>query len=187
MQIDDQIWKTYKTINQSPVVAPVEAWVKCSKDASLRIWTALSLQHTWKNTNNVQTRRTDMLSAILLYTEIWPGGLGKRTFHIRTYCPYIESKIFNMADEVVEFCWKVSKNMPLVVMCGYPCSGKSKRAHELKNHLENSRGKTVHLAGDECISLERNVVYAGEACMVQFLLLPSPPTPGHDWGVHVMQ
>ncbi|KAJ7393770.1 kti12, chromatin associated [Desmophyllum pertusum] len=53
--------------------------------------------------------------------------------------------------------------MPLVVMCGYPCSGKSKRAHELKNHLENSRGKTVHLAGDECISLERNVVYAASS------------------------
>lgn len=51
--------------------------------------------------------------------------------------------------------------MPLVVMCGYPSSGKSKRAEELKNHLENSRGKTVHLAGDESVNLERNVVYAG--------------------------
>lgn len=55
----------------------------------------------------------------------------------------------------------VSNKMPLVVMCGYPSSGKSKRAEELKNHLENSRGKTVHLAGDETINLERNEVYAG--------------------------
>ncbi|KAL9985762.1 hypothetical protein ACROYT_G008203 [Oculina patagonica] len=53
--------------------------------------------------------------------------------------------------------------MPLVVMCGYPSSGKSKRAEELKNHLENSRGKTVHLAGDESINLERNVVYAASS------------------------
>ena len=51
--------------------------------------------------------------------------------------------------------------MPLVVMCGYPCSGKSKRAQELKNYFENSRGKTVHLTGDDSISLDRNVVYAG--------------------------
>ena len=51
--------------------------------------------------------------------------------------------------------------MPLVVMCGYPCSGKSKRAEELKNYLENSSGKTVHLAGDESLNLERNTVYAG--------------------------
>lgn len=51
--------------------------------------------------------------------------------------------------------------MPLVVMCGYPCSGKSKRAKELKNHFEVSRGKTVHLAGDESLNLERNAVYSG--------------------------
>lgn len=51
--------------------------------------------------------------------------------------------------------------MPLVVMCGYPCSGKSKRAKELKNHFEVSGGKTVHLAGDESLNLERNAVYSG--------------------------
>ncbi|XP_073240983.1 protein KTI12 homolog isoform X1 [Porites lutea] len=53
--------------------------------------------------------------------------------------------------------------MPLVVMCGYPCSGKSKRAKELKNHFEVSRGKTVHLAGDESLNLERNAVYSVSA------------------------
>jgi len=45
-------------------------------------------------------------------------------------------------------------------MSGYPCSGKTKRAEELKNYLENSRGKIVHLASDENLSLERNTVYA---------------------------
>lgn len=49
--------------------------------------------------------------------------------------------------------------MPLIIMCGFPCSGKSKRAHELKNYLEN-RGKTVHLAGDDSNSLDRNGVYS---------------------------
>ena len=51
--------------------------------------------------------------------------------------------------------------MPLVIMSGYPCSGKSKRAEELKSYLENSKGKTVHMAGDDSIDLERNVIYAG--------------------------
>ena len=46
-------------------------------------------------------------------------------------------------------------------MSGYPCSGKSKRAEELKSYLENSKGKTVHMAGDDSIDLERNVIYAG--------------------------
>lgn len=61
--------KTYKTINQSPVVAPVEAWVKCSNDASFRILTALSLQQKWQSTNNAHTRRKDALSAILLHAN----------------------------------------------------------------------------------------------------------------------
>ena len=50
--------------------------------------------------------------------------------------------------------------MPLIIMCGFPCSGKSKRAQELRNYLEN-RGKTVYLASDESSSLDRNTVYSG--------------------------
>lgn len=62
-------------------------------------------------------------------------------------------------EKVLSF--EIRKKMPLVVMCGYPCSGKSRRAKELKNHFEVSRGKTVHLAGDESLNLERNAVYSG--------------------------
>ena len=51
--------------------------------------------------------------------------------------------------------------MPLVIICGYPCSGKSKIAEELKTFLENSKRKTVHMTGDDSIDLKRNVVYAG--------------------------
>lgn len=52
--------------------------------------------------------------------------------------------------------------MPLIIMCGFPCSGKSKRAQELRNYLEN-RGKTVYLASDESSSLDRNSVYSASA------------------------
>ena len=70
--------------------------------------------------------------------------------------------------------------MPLVVMCGYPCSGKSKRADELKGYFENSRGKKVHLVGDESITLDRNVAYASKVyvrkiayCAYSLILGPS--------------
>lgn len=56
--------------------------------------------------------------------------------------------------------------MPLVILCGYPCSGKTKRAEELKNYFENSRGKTVHLTSDESLNLERNTVYAGKLAFI---------------------
>lgn len=58
--------------------------------------------------------------------------------------------------------------MPLVIMSGYPCSGKSKRAEELKSYFENSKGKTVHMAGDDSIDLERNVIYAGNLTLFNY-------------------
>lgn len=63
----------------------------------------------------------------------------------------------------------LSENMPLVILCGYPCSGKTKRAEELKNYFENSRGKTVHLTSDESLNLERNTVYAGKLAFITVL------------------
>ena len=64
--------KTYKTINQSPVVAPVEAWVKCSKDLSSRILTELSHQQNWHTTSwsNVQSLMKLTMSAMF---EKWNG------------------------------------------------------------------------------------------------------------------
>jgi len=39
--------------------------------------------------------------------------------------------------------------MPLVVMCGLPCSGKSTRCQELRLHLEHHYpGKAIHIIGD---------------------------------------
>ncbi|XP_075438996.1 protein KTI12 homolog isoform X1 [Ascaphus truei] len=49
--------------------------------------------------------------------------------------------------------------MPLVVMCGFPCSGKSRRAAELQDHLIRS-GRKVSIVGDEALGADRNSVYA---------------------------
>ncbi|XP_077120344.1 protein KTI12 homolog isoform X2 [Ranitomeya variabilis] len=49
--------------------------------------------------------------------------------------------------------------MPLVVMCGFPCSGKSRRALQLKEHLEQKE-KKVFIVGDHALGVDRNSVYA---------------------------
>ncbi|XP_053319231.1 protein KTI12 homolog [Spea bombifrons] len=49
--------------------------------------------------------------------------------------------------------------MPLVVLCGFPCSGKSRRAGELLEHLEKM-GRKVCIVGDHALGLDRNAVYA---------------------------
>ncbi|KAG9489683.1 hypothetical protein GDO78_005565 [Eleutherodactylus coqui] len=49
--------------------------------------------------------------------------------------------------------------MPLVVMCGLPCGGKSRRALELKEHLEQ-KGRKVYIVGDHVLEVDRNSVYA---------------------------
>ncbi|KAM4573212.1 protein KTI12 homolog [Odontesthes bonariensis] len=50
--------------------------------------------------------------------------------------------------------------MPLIVVCGYPCSGKTRRAEELKAHFEESTDRKVHIVGDGALSVDRNGVYA---------------------------
>ncbi|XP_061679720.1 protein KTI12 homolog isoform X2 [Syngnathoides biaculeatus] len=50
--------------------------------------------------------------------------------------------------------------MPLIVMCGYPCSGKTRRAEELKVYFEQNTDRKVHLVGDSSLAAEKNVVYA---------------------------
>lgn len=53
--------------------------------------------------------------------------------------------------------------MPLIVMCGYPCSGKSRRAEELKVYFEEStERRKVHIVGDGSLGVEKNTVYAGK-------------------------
>lgn len=53
--------------------------------------------------------------------------------------------------------------MPLVVMCGYPCSGKSELASQLKEHLEQSWDCKTHIVADDYEKLPRNDCYASSS------------------------
>nr|XP_040019551.1 protein KTI12 homolog [Gasterosteus aculeatus aculeatus] len=50
--------------------------------------------------------------------------------------------------------------MPLIVLCGYPCSGKTQRAEELKVCFERRTDRKVHIVGDAALGVEKNTVYA---------------------------
>lgn len=52
--------------------------------------------------------------------------------------------------------------MPLVVMCGYPSSGKSTWASKLADYLKSEQGKTVHIVReDDHYRGEKNVILDG--------------------------
>ena len=53
--------RTYKTTSQSPVVAPVAAWVKCSKLSSSRVFKALSPNAVEITASNAHTLTTTIL------------------------------------------------------------------------------------------------------------------------------
>ncbi|XP_072881074.1 protein KTI12 homolog [Hemitrygon akajei] len=50
--------------------------------------------------------------------------------------------------------------MPLVLLCGLPCSGKSRRAAELIEYLREATDRKVVEVGDRSLGVERNEVYA---------------------------
>ncbi len=47
-------------------------------------------------------------------------------------------------------------------MCGYPSSGKTRRAHELKEYFTQNTERKVHIVRDEDQGFDKNSVYAGE-------------------------
>ncbi|XP_050397233.1 protein KTI12 homolog [Patella vulgata] len=48
--------------------------------------------------------------------------------------------------------------MPLVIICGLPCSGKTKRTNELKEYLcENEPSRSVHVVTDDPATLKNDV------------------------------
>lgn len=53
--------------------------------------------------------------------------------------------------------------MPLVVVCGYPCSGKSELTSQLKDHLEQSWNCKTHIVSDDYEKLPRNECYASSS------------------------
>ncbi|XP_062860158.1 protein KTI12 homolog [Trichomycterus rosablanca] len=50
--------------------------------------------------------------------------------------------------------------MPLILMCGYPCCGKSCRAQELRDYFRKNTDKQVHIVGDGEQETDKNSVYA---------------------------
>ncbi|XP_039987836.1 protein KTI12 homolog [Xiphias gladius] len=50
--------------------------------------------------------------------------------------------------------------MPLMVMCGYPCSGKTRRVEEMKMYFEENTKRKVHIVGEGALGVEKNSVYA---------------------------
>ena len=50
--------------------------------------------------------------------------------------------------------------MPLIVICGPPCSGKTTRATEIKNYLEQYK-KPIFLINEEYLSLKKEESYKG--------------------------
>lgn len=52
--------------------------------------------------------------------------------------------------------------MPLLLMCGYPCSGKSTVALKIQNYFE-SQGKKVEIVSDDSCGIDRNITYNSTA------------------------
>ncbi|XP_021354566.1 protein KTI12 homolog [Mizuhopecten yessoensis] len=50
--------------------------------------------------------------------------------------------------------------MPCIVVCGFPCSGKSTRTEEIKQYLETQCKRSVTVISDHSIGVDRNLVYA---------------------------
>ena len=63
--------------------------------------------------------------------------------------------------------------MPLIIMCGFPASGKTKRANEIKQYIEQNSGKTVNIIGDHSMGVNRNKVYEGTCVSYNYHFVPS--------------
>lgn len=55
--------------------------------------------------------------------------------------------------------------MPLIIITGVPCSGKTTRTSELKEYFENKAGKNVEVISEVDVLMkagyDRNTFYAG--------------------------
>jgi protein KTI12 len=52
--------------------------------------------------------------------------------------------------------------MPLIIMCGIPCSGKTTRAKEIKTYFEEKK-KDVVLLNEENLGFNKNEYYKGKS------------------------
>ena len=49
--------------------------------------------------------------------------------------------------------------MPLIVMCGNPCCGKTTVATKLKQFFENEKNMVVNLINEESLNVNKNEIY----------------------------
>jgi protein KTI12 len=63
----------------------------------------------------------------------------------------------------LKYPFRSTAAMPLVMMCGLPCSGKTLRAQQIAAFIAASDLKAVpvHVINDESLHLDRNEAYKG--------------------------
>lgn len=63
--------------------------------------------------------------------------------------------------QTICFCRLSRPAMPLIVMCGIPCSGKTTVTKKLAAYLEKETGKKVEVINEEALNLVKQDAYRG--------------------------
>ena len=53
--------------------------------------------------------------------------------------------------------------MPLVVLCGYPSSGKTTICNQLKDFLENKNKRVIVISENLLVDNKKNEIYSGDS------------------------
>jgi len=53
--------------------------------------------------------------------------------------------------------------MPFIILCGFPCSGKTTRSLELREYFEKTKHLRALIISEHDRGLQRNVLYSGTA------------------------
>jgi len=51
--------------------------------------------------------------------------------------------------------------MPFIILCGFPCSGKTSRSLKLKEYFENEKNLRTITISEHDRGLQRNLLYSG--------------------------
>jgi len=58
--------------------------------------------------------------------------------------------------------------MPFIILCGYPCSGKTTRSLELRDYFQNTKRLRTVIISEHDRGLQRNFLYSGNLIMIIF-------------------
>jgi len=58
--------------------------------------------------------------------------------------------------------------MPFIILCGFPCSGKTSRSLELKEYFEKTKRLRTVIISEHDRELQRNFLYSG---IIWFLII----------------